>query len=55
MLYKLFTFAYYLGCVLGRKGDGEPGGKVMWEGLQSLSKYIEAREAMEAAYGATCG
>ena len=33
-----------LGDFLGRKGDGEPGVKTVWEGYRKLLNYIEASE-----------
>ncbi|MBV1873958.1 MAG: hypothetical protein KUG80_04210 [Gammaproteobacteria bacterium] len=32
------------GDFLGRKGDGEPGVKTVWEGCRKLLNYIEASE-----------
>lgn len=31
---------------LGRKGDGEPGVKTVWEGYTKLLNYIEAAETL---------
>ncbi|MCO1335458.1 IS4 family transposase [Microbulbifer sp. OS29] len=35
-----------LGGFLGRKGDGEPGVKTVWQGYTKLLHYIEAAEAL---------
>ncbi len=35
-----------LGGFLGRKGDGEPGVKTVWQGYTKLVHYIEAAEAL---------
>ena len=37
-----------LGGFLGRKGDGEPGVKTIWQGYDKLLHYIEAAEAFGA-------
>lgn len=34
-----------LGGFLGRKGDGEPGVKTIWQGYDKLLHYIEAADA----------
>lgn len=54
-LEKAILLIAQLGGFLARKSDGFPGTKVMWQGLQNLSQYIMAREAIEAAYGHTYG
>ncbi len=35
-----------LGGFLGRKGDGEPGVKTIWQGYNKLLHYIDAAEAL---------
>jgi len=37
-----------LGGFLGRKGDGEPGVKTVWEGYRKLLNYIEASELIDS-------
>lgn len=37
-----------LGGFLGRKGDGEPGVKTVWEGYRKLLNYIEASELVDS-------
>ena len=46
-----------LGGFLGRKGDGHPGPKALWEGLMKLMAYVEALQTVHEVYGtsATCG
>ena len=39
------------GGFLGRKGDGHPGPKALWEGLLKLMAYVEAFQAAREAYG----
>ena len=34
-----------LGGILGRKGDGAPGVKTIWQGYDKLLHYIEAADA----------
>lgn len=36
-----------MGGFLGRKGDGEPGVKTIWEGYTKLLNYIEAAETLD--------
>lgn len=45
------------GGFLGRKGDGHPGPKVLWEGMMKLMAYVEALQTVHEVYGpsATCG
>ena len=45
------------GGFLGRKGDGHPGPKALWEGLMKLMAYVEALKTVHAVYGTptTCG
>jgi hypothetical protein len=45
------------GGFLGRKGDGHPGPKALWEGLTKLMAYVEALQAVREVYGSsdTCG
>lgn len=31
---------------LGRKGDGPPGPKALWQGLQCVMRYVEALQAV---------
>ncbi|CAG0930031.1 Transposase for transposon Tn5 [Planctomycetaceae bacterium] len=38
------------GGFLGRKGDGHPGPKALWEGLQKLMAYVEAFQAAREVY-----
>lgn len=42
-----------LGGFLGRKGDGEPGVKTLWLGMQRLRDFVEGMEHMRAIYDAT--
>ena len=40
---------------LGRKGDGEPGAKTLWLGLQEIAIFVEgARYAREFSAEGTC-
>ena len=39
-----------LGDFLGRKSDGEPGVKTLWQGLQRLRDFVEGVEHMRAVY-----
>ena len=39
------------GGFLGRKGDGHPGPKALWEGLLKLMAYVEAFQVAHEAYG----
>lgn len=41
-----------LGGFLGRKGDGEPGVKTLWLGMQRLRDFVEGMEHMRAIYDA---
>ena len=41
-----------LGGFLGRKGDGEPGVKTLWLGMQQLRAFVEGMEYMQAIYNA---
>lgn len=45
------------GGFLGRKGDGHPGPKALWEGLMKLMAYVEALQTVHEVYGltSTCG
>lgn len=45
------------GGFLGRKGDGHPGPKALWEGLMKLMAYVEALQTVHAIYGTltNCG
>jgi hypothetical protein len=45
------------GGFLGRKGDGHPGPKALWEGLMKLMAYVEAFQRVHEVYGpaTTCG
>ncbi len=36
------------GGFLGRKGDGHPGPKALWEGLMKLTAYVEALQSVHA-------
>ena len=36
-----------MGGFLGRKGDGEPGVKTVWEGYLKLLHYLEAAEVLK--------
>ena len=43
------------GGFLGRKGDGEPGAKTLWLGLQEIAIFVEgARYAREFSAAGTC-
>jgi len=39
------------GGFLGRKGDGHPGPKALWEGLLKLMAYVEAFQVAREVYG----
>ena len=39
------------GGFLGRKGDGHPGPKALWEGMLKLMAYVEAFQAARNVYG----
>ena len=39
------------GGFLGRKGDGHPGPKALWEGMTKLMAYVEALQAARDVYG----
>ena len=39
------------GGFLGRKGDGHPGPKALWEGLLKLMAYVEAFQVAHEVYG----
>ena len=39
------------GGFLGRKGDGHPGPKALWEGMLKLMAYVEAIHAVRDVYG----
>lgn len=39
-----------LGGFLGRKGDGEPGVKTLWQGMQRLRDFVEGMEHMRGLY-----
>ena len=41
-----------LGGFLGRKGDGEPGVKTLWFGMQRLRDFVEGMAHMQAIYNA---
>jgi hypothetical protein len=47
------------GGFLGRKSDGHPGPKVLWEGMMKLMAYVEALHVTREVYGngtaTTCG
>ena len=45
------------GGFLGRKGDGLPGPKALWEGLMKLMAYVEAFQTVHEVYGpaTSCG
>lgn len=45
------------GGFLGRKCDGHPGPKALWEGLQQLMAYVETARSFSEVYGfnTTCG
>jgi hypothetical protein len=45
------------GGFLGRKGDGHPGPKALWEGMMKLTAYVEAFQTVRDVYGTptTCG
>jgi hypothetical protein len=45
------------GGFLGRKGDGYPGPKALWEGMLKLMAYVDALQAATEVYGTnnTCG
>ena len=35
-----------LGSFIGRKGDGEPGVKTLWQGMHDLWRAVEAAEIL---------
>lgn len=39
----------------GRKGDGHPGPKALWEGLTKLMSYVEALQTAHEVYGTGSG
>lgn len=39
-----------LGGFLGRKGDGEPGVKTLWQGFARVSSFARGAEKMKAIY-----
>ncbi len=41
------------GGFLGRKGDGHPGPKALWEGIMKLTAYVEALQAVHEVYGSS--
>lgn len=41
-----------LGGFLGRKGDGEPGVKTLWLGMQRLRDFVEGMAHMQSVYNA---
>jgi hypothetical protein len=43
------------GGFLGRKGDGHPGPKALWEGMLKLMAYVEAIQSVRDAYGDMTG
>ncbi|WP_348757200.1 IS4 family transposase [Candidatus Methylocalor cossyra] len=45
------------GDFLGRKGDGHPGPKALWEGLLKLMASVEALQTVHEVHGftSTCG
>jgi hypothetical protein len=45
------------GGFLGRRGDGPPGPKALWEGMLKLMAYVEAFQTVRDVYGTstTCG
>ena len=44
------------GGFLGRKGDGHPGPKALWEGMAKLMAYVEALRTVREVYGSgACG
>ena len=43
------------GSFLGRKGDGEPGARTLWLGLQEIAIFVEgARFARQFSEAGTC-
>jgi hypothetical protein len=45
------------GGFLGRKGDGHPGPKALWEEMMKLTAYVEAFQTVRDVYGTatSCG
>ena len=39
-----------LGGFLGRKGDGEPGVKTLWQGLARVGDFVQGIEFMRATH-----
>lgn len=44
-----------LGGYLNHKSTPKQGVKTMWIGLRNMQEHIRAKEAVEIAYGITCG
>jgi hypothetical protein len=38
------------GGFLGRKGDGHPGPKALWAGMQMLMAYVESIQSLREAF-----
>ena len=47
-LYEITRKLAMLGGFIGRKGDGEPGIKSIWQGYQKLMAYIEAVQVVQS-------
>lgn len=43
------------GGFLGRKGDGHPGPKALWEGMLKLMAYVDAIHIVREVYGTSAG
>lgn len=43
------------GGFLGRKGDGHPGPKALWDSLTKLMSYVEALQTLHEVYGTGSG
>ena len=51
VLYLVIAWRILHLVTLGRKGDGNPGPKALWEGLLKLMAYVEAFQATREVYG----
>ncbi len=51
----MITTVARLGGFLARKGDGPPGAKTIWLGLQRLADFMQAIDAYHQYSGETYG
>lgn len=54
-LNEMIVMVARLGGFLARKGDGQPGAKTIWLGLQRLADFMQAIDAYNQYMGDTCG